>query len=71
MNGAFTEGMGMLRERAGIEYEALELNKDYSGRTLRAVSESLTLPQVFINGARIGGADDLKAWLASTSDKAA
>jgi len=56
---------------AGIEYEALELNKDYSDRTLRAVSEALTLPQVFINGARIGGADDLETWLASTRDQAA
>lgn len=60
----------LLRE-SGIEFEALELNKDYSDRTLRAVSEALTVPQVFINGVRIGGADDLETWLAAARDQAA
>ena len=54
---------GLLRD-AGIEFEALELNKQYSDRTLRAVAAATSLPQVFINGENIGGADELEAWLA-------
>jgi glutaredoxin-like protein len=53
---------GLLRD-AGIEFEALELNKDYTDRTLRAVAAASTFPQVFINGEQIGGADDLEKWL--------
>lgn len=61
---------GMLAE-AGIEFEALELNKDYSDRTLRAVSAARTVPQVFVNGQLVGGADDLEKWLTKRRDKAA
>ena len=53
---------GMLRD-AGIAFEALELNRSYTDRTLRAVAGATSLPQVFINGEAIGGADDLAAWL--------
>jgi glutaredoxin-like protein len=53
---------GLLRE-AGIEFEELVLNRDYTDRTLRAVSTNTTYPQVFVNGQLIGGADDLEAWL--------
>ena len=53
---------GLLTD-AGIEFEELVLNRDYTDRTLRAVSEDLTFPQVYIDGKRIGGADDLEAWL--------
>ena len=56
---------GMLRD-AGIEFEALELNTQYSDRTLRAVTAAKTFPQVFVNGELIGGADQLAAWLASS-----
>ena len=52
-----------LLDRAGIEYEELVLNRDYSDRTLRAVSHGRTFPQVFINGENIGGSDDLENWL--------
>ena len=58
---------GQLRD-AGIAFEALELNKQYTDRSLRAVAGVTTLPQVFINGARIGGADELSEWLASGSN---
>ncbi len=54
---------GLLRD-AGIEFEELVLNRDYTDRTLRAISTHTTYPQVFINGQLIGGSDDLKAWLA-------
>ena len=53
-----------LLEDAGIEYEELVLNRDYTDRTLRAVSTGTTYPQVFINGELIGGSDDLAGWLA-------
>lgn len=58
---------GLLTD-AGIEYEELVLNRDYTDMTLRAVSLQTTYPQVFINGKHIGGSDDLEAWL---NDRAA
>jgi len=53
---------GMLRD-AGIEFEELVLNRDYTDRTLRAVASATTYPQVFIDGKRIGGSDELQKWL--------
>jgi glutaredoxin-like protein len=50
-------------ENAGISYEELVLNRDFSDRTLRAVSGRTTFPQVFVSGAHIGGADELENWL--------
>ena len=52
----------LLRD-AEIGFEELTLNKDYSGRALRAISGSDMVPQVFINGDHIGGSDDLEDWL--------
>ena len=46
-----------------IGFEELVLNKDYTDQTLRAVTGAATFPQVFVNGAHIGGADDLEQWL--------
>lgn len=48
---------------AGIAYDELVLNRDFGDRALRAVSGRTTFPQVFVNGAHVGGADDLEAWL--------
>ena len=53
---------GMLRD-AEIEFEELVLNRDYTDRTLRAISNVTTYPQVFINAEHVGGADELQAWL--------
>jgi glutaredoxin-like protein len=53
---------GLLAD-AGIEFEELVLNRDYTDRTLRAVSTNTTYPQVFINGKLIGGSDELADWL--------
>ena len=61
---------GLLRD-AGIEFEALELNDAYTDRTLRAVAAASSLPQIFVNGEKIGGADDLETWLAAQRKKAA
>jgi len=53
---------GMLRD-AGIEFEELVLNKDYSERSLRAITDSTMVPQIFINGDHVGGSEDLERWL--------
>lgn len=61
---------GMLRD-AGIEFEELVLNRDYTDRTLRAVANATSYPQVFINGEHIGGSDELESWLEKGRSKAA
>ncbi|MDX1500435.1 MAG: glutathione peroxidase [Woeseiaceae bacterium] len=61
---------GMLND-AGIEFEELMLNRDYTDRTLRAVADATTYPQVFIDGEHIGGSDDLEKWLEGKNRKAA
>lgn len=53
---------GLLND-AGIDFEELVLNRDYTERSLRAVAGGTTVPQVFVNGARVGGSDDLETWL--------
>jgi glutaredoxin-like protein len=50
-------------DAAGIEYDVMLLNRDFTDRTLRAVSGRTSVPQVFVNGDLIGGADALEAWL--------
>ena len=50
-------------EAADIAYEELVLNQDFTDRTLRAVTGRTSYPQIFINGAQVGGADDLATWL--------
>ena len=47
----------------GLTFEELVLNRDYTDRSLRAVSGATTTPQIFINGQHVGGADMLEAWL--------
>lgn len=61
---------GLLRD-AGLEFEELMLNRDYTDRTLRAVAQATSYPQVFIDGEKIGGAEELEAWLQSSTTKAA
>ena len=53
---------GLLHD-AGIDFEELVLNQDYTDHTLRAVANSTTYPQVYINGEHIGGAEQLEKWL--------
>ena len=52
---------GLLKE-AGLEFEELLLNRDFTDRTLRAISAATTFPQIFIDGQHIGGADELEKW---------
>jgi glutaredoxin-like protein len=51
-----------LRQR-GMEFEELVLNHDIRASALLALSGTSTVPQVFVDGERIGGADDLERWL--------
>jgi len=59
-----TKAKGLLRD-AGLEFEELVLNRDYTDHTLRAVTKNTTYPQIFIAGEHIGGADELEKWLAA------
>ncbi len=54
-----------------IEFEELVLNRDYTDRTLRAVTTRTTYPQVFVNGQHVGGSDDLEVWLGEQQKSAA
>ena len=61
---------GMLHD-AGIEFEELVLNRDFSESTIRAISATSSVPQVFINGDCIGGSEELEKHLAENLQKAA
>ena len=61
---------GMLAD-AGIAYEELVLNRDYTEATLRAVANRSTVPQVFINGEHIGGSEELEQYLNQSQKHAA
>jgi glutaredoxin-like protein len=61
---------GMLRD-AGIDFEELVLNRDFSESTIRAISGEATVPQVFINGVRIGGSEALAKYFAEQRKNAA
>lgn len=49
-------------EEKGVDYEEHILGIDYSIKTLIAVSGGTTVPQVFANGERIGGSDQLEKY---------
>ena len=59
---------GLLRD-AGIEFEELRLNHEFRDQTLRAVAASTTVPQVFISGEHVGGAEELENWLRENEQK--
>jgi glutaredoxin-like protein len=50
-------------KKAGIAFEELVLNRDYTEQTLRAVANAASVPQVFVNGKLIGGSESVDAWL--------
>ena len=53
---------GMLTD-AGIEYEELLLNRDYTDTSLRAIAGISSVPQIFIDGDYVGGSDSLEEYL--------
>lgn len=46
-----------------LPFEELVLNREYTERSLRAMTGSTSTPQIFIDGQHIGGADALETWL--------
>lgn len=49
----------------GLAFETIELSKGISYKTLRNVTGQSTAPQIYIDGARIGGFEELKQHFAS------
>ncbi len=47
----------------GMTYEEIVLGQDVTTQALRAVTGATTVPQVFVDGKRIGGSEDLAAYL--------
>lgn len=56
-----TRAKQMLKDH-GLVYEEIELGQAVTAKSLYAVSGASTTPQVFIDGQKIGGADDLKRY---------
>jgi glutaredoxin-like protein len=56
---------GLLRD-AGMDYDELVLNEDFKESTIRAISGETTVPQIFIDGERIGGSEQLEQYLAAS-----
>jgi glutaredoxin-like protein len=54
----------MLKQK-GIDYEEIVLGKDVTAVSLRAVTGATTVPQVFIDGRRIGDSEALVAYLSA------
>lgn len=60
----------VLREH-NMDFEAITLSAETTMYAVRAVSGGITVPQVFINGKLIGGADQLEEYLRQKKSKAA
>lgn len=51
----------MLKEQ-GLDYEEITLGKEVTTRTLRAMANATTVPQVFIDGKLVGGSEELEEY---------
>ena len=60
-----------LLDDRGIVFEDISLGKDVTFSTVRAISGRGTVPQVFIGGKHIGGADELERYFAAQEKRAA
>ncbi len=49
-------------DQQGLVYDELVVGEQVSNRALRAVTGATTVPQVFVGGVHIGGAEALAAW---------
>jgi glutaredoxin len=50
-------------EAHGMDYEEILLGHDATLRSVRAITGSETVPQVFIEGEHIGGSEALESYL--------
>ncbi|MFI9653255.1 glutathione peroxidase [Guyparkeria sp. GHLCS8-2] len=53
---------GMLHD-AGLEFDEIVVGEDVELRALRAVAQTETVPQVYIDGQRVGGSEEVETWL--------
>lgn len=53
-----------LLDSKGLVYEDIQLNNAITTRSLQAVTGKATVPQVYMGGKHIGGADELEAFFA-------
>jgi glutaredoxin-like protein len=53
----------------GKTFDEVVVGRDVTAKALYAISGARTVPQIFIDGTRIGGADDLEAYLEPSSDR--
>jgi glutathione-dependent peroxiredoxin len=60
-----------LLEERGLAYEDVSLGKSITFSTVRAISGRGTVPQVFIGGQHIGGADELEKYFTARERRAA
>jgi len=60
-----------LLESQGKRYEEVVLGSQFSHAALQAATGKTSVPQIFIDGVRIGGADDLEAHFGESSASAA
>ena len=58
-----TQAKALLEER-GVDFVEIPLAHKVRGKALGAIAGAQTVPQVFVNGARIGGLEELKRWAA-------
>ncbi len=56
-----------LLDKRGIDYVEIPLAHKVRNKALGAIAGAQTEPQVFINGARIGGYEELKRWAAQAA----
>ncbi len=56
-----------LLDKRGIDYVEIPLAHKVRNKALGAIAGAQTVPQVFINGARIGGYEELKRWAAQAA----
>ncbi len=52
-----------LLDEQGIRYNEIQVGRDIDQASLRGLSGSITVPQVFVGGKLIGGADELTTYL--------
>ncbi len=51
-----------LLEEHGLDYEVIELNRNITEKSLKTITGADTVPQVYINGSHIGGAEALEKY---------
>lgn len=57
------QAKALLKDR-GIDFVEIPLSHSVRNKAVGAIAGAQTVPQVFINGQRIGGLDELKRWAA-------